>query len=157
MALETQILIGAGQNQAHQMDALDGFVGSSETGVVVEIETKRYGAMTPAGEAVCKAIYIQVEHRSGCAFFATPMVDERLLPDLRRFFSRPPNPRKERWSFLLPMGVKQAGGEYATGVRGSTFGVRLEAEVPAVPFNWETLQLGIIPLLQNRGRKVTEE
>lgn len=156
MARNVEFALLAGQNTIYQPDALDSFAGSPETAIETRIATKWWAPQGPAGEAVLKAFLVHVVHRFGFTLEATPVADGVLQIGLTRQFTRPATGAGEqRVTLRLPCG-RFYSTTYSSGLRATSFGLRMLARSPAAPFHIDTVTYESVPLHAARGRAVGE-
>jgi len=154
---EKELLLMGGAGRVFQEDANEGFGNSPESGVSMRIRTKRHVVEAPAGEAVGKRLFISAEHNRGISFEAIPVGDGAARFPMRQFFSRPASPGEaRRESFLIPLQEERENGLFTSGLRATTFGLVLRADMPEGGFNLESIQFEFIRLQGSRGRAEQE-
>jgi hypothetical protein len=155
---DVEVGLFGGEEKIVQPDALDGFDGSVEQGVVCIARTKRYIPFGPAGEGVAKRMFVQVQHSGGMRFEVTPRADGQKQHELLRIFGRAPfpSPDPERFSFLVPLAKFHNARAYSTGLRATSFGLDIEVFMPSVSFHIESFTLEALPLAKARGLKTTD-
>lgn len=153
MAEGSQFLVTAGSDAAYQMDALDDFNGSAESGVQVRIRSKAFTPRGPVGQTVCRRLFVQGYHQNGTGFTITPIADGVPQTQVRRTFNLfPATQGKERFSFLTPLGKFHAGNHYTTGVRATTYGYEITSFMPKSTWSLESAVFDLHLLHDVRGR-----
>lgn len=153
----SEIVLLGGTDTLYQSDALDNFSASAEGDVALTLRGRMHVAGGPAGERVFRRLHITVIHNSGCAFYATPIVDGVRLNDLRTFFSRSAPAALERYVFMLPL--RRIHPDYPTvamGLRGSAIEIEIEAVDPTARWHLESVSFSFHPVNQARGKRADE-
>lgn len=130
------------------------FSESAEDGNFATQVTRSFSPMGLAGDCLFRRVYVTLEHEAGIALAVVPVVDGRRITECARFFSRPAPPSengKERWTFMIPMGVTIAGRPGTVGSRGSTIQLEIAAHNPAG--GWYLERVEVVWMSGSRARR----
>lgn len=140
-------VIGSGGTVYNPVGAVS-FVKSAEPGNFCTMITRSISPMGLAGDCVFRRVYLTVEHSSGIDMAVTPVVDGERITENVRYFSRPVPPAshgKERWTFMIPLGISMPNRPGAVGLRGTTIQLHIASHRPHGDWFLENVEIVVAP------------
>lgn len=140
-------VIGSGAT-IYNPSGADSFAQSAEPGNFATLVTRSMSPLGLAGDCVFRRLYLTLEHHSGIALAVVPVVDGERITECARYFSRPAPPAasaKERWTFMVPMGITMLDRPGTVGVRGTTIQLEIAAHNPEGDWYLERMEVVYAP------------